>query len=118
MTTSPKAVGYLITVLASAYKMLPSFVNEEIGNHLLLVADECHRVGATEMSKVLAVRRKYSLGLSATPEREEEEEEGKETERYEDSLIGRALGGVVYELTLARGVELVSSQSSRSDTMA
>src|SRR5581483_8271869 len=96
----------LITVLASAYKMLPSFVNEEIGNHLLLVADECHRVGATEMSKVLAVRRKYSLGLSATPEREEEEEEGKETERYEDSQIGKALGGVVYELTLARGVEL------------
>jgi superfamily II DNA or RNA helicase len=98
----------LITVLASAYKMLPSLVNEDIGSHLLLIADECHRVGATEMSKVLAVRRKYSLGLSATPERdeEEEEEENKETERYEDSLLGKELGPVVYELTLARAVEL------------
>ena len=61
----------LICVLASAYKMLPALVNEDIGSHLLLIADECHRVGATEMSKVLSVRRKYSLGLSATPEREE-----------------------------------------------
>ena len=96
----------LIAVLASAYKMLPSLVNEDIGSHLLLIADECHRVGATEMSKVLTVRRKYSLGLSATPEREEEEEENKVTERYEDSLLGKELGGVVYELTLARAVEL------------
>jgi superfamily II DNA or RNA helicase len=96
----------LIAVLASACKMLPSLVNEDIGSHLLLIADECHRVGATEMSKVLTVRRKYSLGLSATPEREEEEEENKVTERYEDSLLGKELGGVVYELTLARAVEL------------
>lgn len=96
----------LIAVLASAYKLLPSLVSEEIGNHLMLIADECHRVGATEMSKVLAVRRRFSLGLSATPEREEEEDEGKEPVRYEDSLLGKELGGVVYELTLAKAVEL------------
>ena len=96
----------LIAVLASAYKMLPSLVNDEIGSHLLFIADECHRVGATEMSKVLSVSRKYSLGLSATPEREDEEEETKETERYEDSILGKELGGVVFELTLAKAVEL------------
>lgn len=96
----------LITVLASAYKMLPPLVNDEIGRDLLLVADECHRAGASEMSKVLSVKRAYSLGLSATPEREEEEEENKEAERYEDSLLGKELGGLVYELTLAQAVEL------------
>ena len=97
---------FLIAVLASAYKMLPSLVNEGIGTHLMLIADECHRVGAAEMSKVLTVRRQFSLGLSATPEREEEEDEGKEAVRYEDSLLGKELGGVVYELTLAKAVEL------------
>jgi len=96
----------LISVLSSAYKMLPSLVNKEIGSHLLFIADECHRVGAKEMSKVLTVSRKSSLGLSATPEREDEEEETKETERYEDSLLGKELGGVVFELTLAKAVEL------------
>src|SRR5580658_4944751 len=96
----------LIAVLASAYKMLPSLVNEEIGRHLLLIADECHRAGATEMSKVLSVKRAFSMGLSATPEREEEEEESKETEQYEDSLLGKALGGLVYDLTLAQAVDL------------
>jgi superfamily II DNA or RNA helicase len=96
----------LIAVLASAYKMLPSLVNEEVGRHLLLIADECHRAGATEMSKVLSVKRAFSMGLSATPEREEEEEESKETEQYEDSLLGKALGGLVYDLTLAQAVDL------------
>jgi superfamily II DNA or RNA helicase len=97
----------LICVLASAYKLLPPLVNEQIGKHLLFIADECHRAGATEMSKVLAVLRAYSLGLSATPERDEdEEEEGSETVVYRDSQLGRALGDVVYDLTLAQAVEL------------
>jgi superfamily II DNA or RNA helicase len=95
----------LICVLASAYKFLPSLVDETIGNHLLLIADECHRAGATKMSKVLRVRRAYVLGLSATPERNDEEEQG-EGDRYDDSQLGRELGGVVYELTLAQAVEL------------
>ena len=96
--------------------MLPSLVNEEVGHHLMLIADECHRVGATEMSKVLSVRRRYSLGLSATPDREEEEDgEGGQGVRYEDSLVGKELGGVIYELTLAKAVELGIVPSSPSE---
>ena len=96
----------LICVLASAYKLLPPMVDETIGKHLLFIADECHRAGAAEMSKVLAVQRSYALGLSATPERDDEEEERNETVPYRDSLLGKALGAVVYELTLAAAVEI------------
>ena len=63
----------LIAVLASARKLLPAQVRSAgIGEHLLLVADECHRVGAPEMSAVLETPRAYSLGLSATPERDDD----------------------------------------------
>lgn len=96
----------LIAVLASGYKFLPSLVDENIGRHLLFIADECHRAGAKEMSKVLSAPRAYSLGLSATPEREEEDEETQVVDDYATSLLGKQLGGVVYELTLARAVEL------------
>ena len=59
----------LIAVLASARKELPRLVGKAgVGRHLLLVADECHRVGAPEMSTVLHTERAYSLGLSAVRE--------------------------------------------------
>lgn len=94
-------VRVLIAVLDSAAKELPRMVTSAgIGDHLLLVVDECHRAGAPVMSRIFATPRKYSLGLSATPEREEESDE-PESRHYAQSLLGRELGGVVYELTLA-----------------
>ena len=39
------------------------------GEHLLLVADEVHRLGAGRASKILGVESRHRLGLSATPER-------------------------------------------------
>ena len=39
------------------------------GNDLFLIADECHRYGSKENSKIFSLRYSYTLGLSATPER-------------------------------------------------
>lgn len=39
------------------------------GDHLLLVADEVHRLGARGASKILGIESGHRLGLSATPER-------------------------------------------------
>jgi superfamily II DNA or RNA helicase len=64
----------IICVLKSAAKKLPNIVEEKLGSKLLLVVDECHHAGAPEMRKVFKVKRKYELGLSATPEREDSEE--------------------------------------------
>lgn len=86
----------LITVLASASQRLPKLVKEaDVGEHLLLVADECHRAGATEMSRVFKTKRRWSLGLSATPEREDDDA------GYDESFLGKALGRIIYDFTLA-----------------
>src|SRR5205807_5935851 len=55
----------LIAVLSSASKQLPKLVKKvKVGKHLLLIADECHRTGAKEMSEVFKTERRWSLGLS------------------------------------------------------
>ncbi len=95
----------LIAVLASAYRLLPEIVREgNLDKHLLLIVDECHRAGAEKASKVLATPRRWSLGLSATPERDDEDD--LESGDFGDTLIGRELGELVYELSLSEAVAL------------
>ncbi len=93
----------LVAVLASAHKLLAKMVKQaSLGAHLLLIADECHRAGAPEMSRVFETPRAYSLGLSATPEREDE----AEGSAFEEAMLGKELGGIVYEMTVADAVRL------------
>ncbi len=96
----------LIAVLASAHKLLPRLVRKEnLGKRLLLVADECHRLGAKEMSQVFETERAFSLGLSATPERDDDEPTEEDT-GYEGSHLGQALGPIIYDFTLADALKL------------
>ncbi|HEY0969823.1 MAG TPA: DEAD/DEAH box helicase [Gemmatimonadales bacterium] len=100
----------LVCVLASARRSLPRLVAEAgVGEHLLLVVDECHRAGAPEQSAVLRTPRAYALGLSATPERLDDQEgpaEAGPSDDYDASLLGRELGGTVYELSVAEAARL------------
>jgi len=99
----------IICVLKSAAKKLPNIVEEKLGSKLLLVVDECHRAGAAEMRKVFKVNRKYELGLSATPEREDSEEEKKGivfNGSYNDSLLGREIGPLIYEMSLKQAFDM------------
>ena len=87
----------LISVLASASERLPKLVKEaNIEEHLMLVADECHHAGASEMSKALKTKCRWSLGLSATPERDDDDDAG-----YDESFLGKRLGPIIYEFNLA-----------------
>lgn len=96
----------LISVLATAWKELPKAVEkDQVGKNLLLVADECHRFGAKEMSQIFATERAYSLGLSATPERDDDETEDS-TGGFDESLLGKELGSIIYDFTLAEALEL------------
>ena len=91
----------LITVLASASAQLPKLVKEaNVEEHLMLVADECHRAGANEMSKVFKAKRRWSLGLSATPEREDDDDAG-----YDKSLLGKSSGQSFTNSTVRRSGE-------------
>jgi len=99
----------IICVLKSAAKKLPNIVEEKLSSKLLLVVDECHRAGAPEMRKVFKVKRKYELGLSATPEREDSEEEKNGivfNGSYNDSLLGREIGPLIYEMSLKQAFDM------------
>ena len=103
----------LICVINSAQKKLADIANQaHCGEKLILIVDECHRAGAPTLRKVLETPRKYSLGLSATPERENDNEdldEGiddqctrkcQDETDYDETLLGKALGPIIFEMTL------------------
>ncbi|MEW8552665.1 MAG: DEAD/DEAH box helicase [Candidatus Thiodiazotropha sp.] len=96
----------LISVLASAHRQLPKLVRKAgVENSLLLVADECHRAGATEMSHVFKTERAFNLGLSATPERDEDTEQDEDA-GYDESLLGKELGPIIYDFKLIDALKL------------
>lgn len=95
----------LICVLVSAQRELPKIVKKSgVGSKLLLIADECHRFGAKESSKVFNTIRRFNLGLSATPEREEENADFDTG--YEQSILGKELGKIIYDFNLIEALKL------------
>ena len=86
-----------IAVLNSAAKAFPE--QSLIVEPVMLVVDECHRAGAPSFSKIFAMRAAYRLGLSATPYRDEIGDDG-EPLAWNEQVLGRALGDVVYRFTL------------------
>lgn len=107
----------LIAVLASASKLLGKNIADDARKHLLLIVDECHRAGASQMSQVFQVSRAYSLGLSATPEREviqsvaddektsDEDSEIIVSSSFDETILGRELGPIIYELNFSAAIE-------------
>lgn len=96
-------IRVLLCVLKSASERLHAIVGKSnVGSRLLLIVDECHRAGAPDMSKVFKTERVYSLGLSATPEREDylEDISTDDNQEYDSSLLGQELGPIIYEMTV------------------
>lgn len=105
----------VVSTLVTAAKKLPGLVAEAgVADRLLLVVDECHRAGAAEMRNVFRTGRLGSLGLSATPERDDAPGEDTETDsegadadapvESGDVVLGAELGAVVYELDYAEAI--------------
>ena len=66
----------------------PDFFNAfNSTDKLLLVADECHRSGSSKYSMVFNINAKKRLGLSATPERYEDEIGTEKILKYFTSII-------------------------------
>jgi superfamily II DNA or RNA helicase len=94
----------LVAVLSTARKILPNLVRKaRVAEHLFFVADESHRVGAPEMSMVLDTPRSYTLGLSATPEREEDDSEAAEG-MHTAKRLRAEIGEIVYEMSFAQAI--------------
>jgi superfamily II DNA or RNA helicase len=87
----------LVCVLNTAARKLPQQAVR--AQPLMLVVDECHRAGAPTFAKVLATPARFRLGLSATPDRDEIDEDGEPLE-FDEQLVGKSLGGVVHRFGL------------------
>jgi superfamily II DNA or RNA helicase len=105
----------LICVLNSAsIKLADEATRSEASPVLLLIVDECHRAGATETQRVFRTKRAYSLGLSATPERDYEPIADVEATpsrndesvslAFVDTVLGRELGPVIFEMNYAEAI--------------
>lgn len=93
----------LIAVLNTAAKRLPDMAR--FTGPLMLIVDECHRAGAAAFSRVLDTPADFRLGLSATPDREEFGEDGEPLE-YDDQVVGRLLGPLVFRFGLKDAREI------------
>ena len=105
----------LICVLNSASTRLEGeVVRAGASDSLLLIVDECHRAGSAEMKRVFKTKRACSLGLSATPERDDEasaEGDGDAPKSdddvapaFEETVLGRELGPVIFEMNYAEAI--------------
>jgi superfamily II DNA or RNA helicase len=93
----------VIGVLNSAAKYFPDQARD-LGA-VMLVVDECHRAGAPTFSAIFKMQSEFRLGLSATPYRDEVAENG-EPIGWEEQVLGRELGAVVYSFTLKSAREI------------
>lgn len=92
----------IVAVINSAAKKLPSLVADS--DRMMLIVDECHRAGAKTFSQVLNTPARFRMGLSATPDREELDEDGEQI-AYNDQIAGQKLGDIVFRFTLREARE-------------
>jgi superfamily II DNA or RNA helicase len=91
----------LVCVLNSARKQLTKLVQQASWpERMLLVVDECHRAKASKAKNIFAANPRYTLGLSATPESADDDETMPAVAAYNESDMGKALGSIIYELSL------------------
>ena len=101
----PSDLRVLICVLNSAREKLPGFVAKaRWADRMLLVVDECHRANANQARRIFDSNPRYTLGLSATPETDAESEGLPTDEAYESSVVGQALGPIIYDFTIKQSL--------------
>ena len=80
--------------------------DRELKRTHFLVVDECHRAGSAENRRIFDVPRRFSLGLSATPERDVERRADPDASSDDLSdVITQELGPIIYELTFRQALD-------------
>jgi superfamily II DNA or RNA helicase len=88
-----------VVVINTAAKLAKSR-ELQLSDDTMLIVDECHRAGAPSFKQALSLGKKFRLGLSATPEREELGEDG-EPLVFDEQIVAKKIGRVVYSFGLA-----------------
>jgi superfamily II DNA or RNA helicase len=97
-------VRVMVLVINSAVNDIGKGAPEgELRDHHLLIVDECHRAATPTFSRIFEVPRAASLGLSATPERDNAEGEGTDADQLPKELRDE-IGEVVHELSFAEAL--------------
>ncbi|WP_426509467.1 DEAD/DEAH box helicase [Dactylosporangium sp. McL0621] len=95
---------FLISVLNTGAERLPELATAA-GAPVMLIVDECHRAGAPRFRRVLDTTGRFRLGLSATAERDDVDEDGLPIQ-YDDHVLGEKLGPLVYRFDLRAAREV------------
>lgn len=97
----------LICVLASARDRLVPFVKScgWDSRSVLMVVDECHHANASQASRIFTLGAGYTLGLSATPEKDTESSQLPKDDQYALSPIGQGLGRIIYNFSLQQSLD-------------
>jgi superfamily II DNA or RNA helicase len=95
----------VIAVINSARDRLPKLVADAgWSSRMLLVVDECHRANAAQAQRIFDTKPAFTLGLSATPEQELDDDQLPPDEAYAQSPVGQALGPIIFEFSLRESV--------------
>lgn len=87
--TSKKIIIYVVN--SARTHLISHYTTYFRNDDLFLIADECHRYGSKENSKIFSIPFSFKLGLSATPERQGDY-------GFEEKIIPN-LGNVIYSYT-------------------
>ena len=101
-----EGIRVLICVLNSAREKLVGLVRRaDWSRRMLLVVDECHRSAAEQASQIFETKPRFTLGLSATPEPNTDDESLPSDDAFKQGVVGQALGPIIYDFSLARSLE-------------
>ena len=96
----------LICVINSARDKLSDLVQPaDWLRRSLLIVDECHRAAAEHASRIFSDSYRFSLGLSATPEKDPSVLVDPDDSAYDESVVGRSLGPIIYDFSIQRSSE-------------
>jgi superfamily II DNA or RNA helicase len=97
----------MIYVVNSAREALGKPISDDnLRKHHFLIVDECHRAGSKENARIFERPRCFSLGLSATPEREYEDAVIETLSEDEiPDVVQTELGGIIYELSFGEALK-------------
>jgi superfamily II DNA or RNA helicase len=95
---NPHRQKITIWVINSARKNLPRMLNEQkFSDPTLLIVDECHRAGSRENSRLFSAKFDSAMGLSATPERQQDT-------GYERLLVPN-IGEQIYNYSFSEAIQ-------------
>jgi superfamily II DNA or RNA helicase len=94
----PGRIAYVVTTITTfKTKAFQRVLGSLFSIDLVFVADEVHHFGAQSLARMLPTKAKYRLGLSATPERHQDE--------IGTQKIFDFFSGVVYQLDIKTAIE-------------